>query len=951
MIPARGVTIVVALVVAGVAQRASAQSIEFHVPRQAATSGIPEFARQARVQIVSPAGIDGQKTQAVNGRYTVDDGLRILLRGTNLYVAARHGNAISLAARPQVVGRPPQKPELVRNAPAVVRPPVKAESEAVPEPPPEIIVSGTKLRMSPSPQAEKTAQVASVTSVGTEELTKRTDTSVVAALERLPGIVRQRGTFTAQAWYPAIRGFQGMYNSVSIDGGMLYLSTRNQRGVPLDFIPTAAANQLVVYRTVTPEIDPNSIGGHIDVRTLRAFDNDAQPLTMLDAQGIFYSRPGTLNNANPSYAINGIVKRTFGPDGNFGFVLAGSAHNDQYNERTNQSLGFVQRDGIDIPSGNLQAGDFTSRAHGTVVMGKLEGRGDHWYGYVAGNYFHENITRVLSRSNVSIIPTSVTNAADGSGTFTGATASALAQVFFNKRKVYSIRGGLEYQTDDRSKIIVNASYLNADYHEGFWTGGSFAVPNVSGTYNVTDRSVATSISSAVDLNDPRQWVQAAGAVASQTEWPLPTEIVTARLEYKSNNFDFSRGLGFDVGVDYRQMWRHLNQYTENTTLPPGVTLNLSQVLDDRSRFNGADPRQPIFVDTDRYFNLVGSLGTTTTIVDPTANYKLNELVIAPFGALYYTTDKFRILAGLRYNITHFANSVSTLTNGVPVPLHNVKTYPYLLPNIQGYYDLGSGLRIRAAYTETTALQNYSDFATGTTTNVDAKLNPFIQGANPNLKPRKSYNEDLSLEWYAPKGYVSLGLFHKRMINEAASVRQEDYDANGILISVIQQPVNAGSANVWGIEIESQWRDLTGISPLLRGVMVDLNGAWFDSETKLLVSQGVIRTISGFRQQPKWVANLILTYENGPFSATLAGQARGRALLGIAITPAQDTYIAPFSSLDAKLGYTLSHNLKFYIEGRNLTNPWYREVTGIRADKVSTAIKGSRIFLVGARMAF
>lgn len=931
-------------IIACIAQPAFAQDRAFDIPEQPATTGIPAFAKQAGIQIVAPVtGLGDRKTHAVQGAYSVDAGLAKLLEGTGLHVAAHNGAIVSLAIAPQAVAAP------VKARPTP--PPESSASDNSSAMVDEIIVSGTRKRLSPAPQAEKEQAIATVSTVGSEELAKRTDVSVVAALERLPGIVRQRGTQTSQAWYPAIRGFPGWYNSVTLDGGMLYLSTRNQRGVPLDFIPTAIVNELVVYKTVTPEMDPNSIGGHIDVRTLRSFDNDGKPLTSIDVQGVNYSQAGALHGGNPSYNINGVIKRTFGPDGNFGFVLAGSTHEDKYNEYLNASTTFIQQNGVDIPSGNLQTGNYNSTARGNSFMGKLEGRGDRWYGYLAANYFQERIWRDLSRSNVSIVPSLVTNAENGTGSFTGATPSALSQIYYNDRHVYSIRGGGEYQTNDTSKIVFNASYLKANFHEGFWTGAALTGPKVSGTYDISDTTGATSISGPSSLSDPTQWTQAAGATAAKVEYPLKTDIVTARIEYKSNDFDFSNGFGYDVGVDYRQMWRRLDQYENDYKLSNGTSINLSQVLADGSTFNGADSSSPIFVDATKYWNLVAAVGNHSVVVPLTTNYNLNEAVIAPFAGLYYTTDQFRIIAGGRYNITHYTDSTHTITNGVVSPFSITRTLPVFLPNVQGYYNLGNGLRIRAAYTETIALQNYSDFAMGITTNFDGKGNPIIQGSNPFLKPRHSYNQDLSLEWYLHSGYVSLGYFHKTIKDEVQAVTQFNFDANGVLTSQVQTPINAGGEHTQGIELEGQWRDFTGIAPWLEGLTIDGNGSWYDSDSEAVVGAGIQRRVNALRQQPKWVANLILTYDRGPLSASLLGQARGRAFSSFATTAASDVWIAPYSTLDARVGYQINRTLKVYFEGRNLTNYWYKEVYGINHDKVSTAIKSGPVYVVGAKMTF
>lgn len=86
-----------ALAVVFVSSQAAAQAREFNVPAQAAVSGIPEFARQARVQIIAPArDLEGVGTQAVVGQMEVPAGLRRLLEGTPLRIASDTGQLITL---------------------------------------------------------------------------------------------------------------------------------------------------------------------------------------------------------------------------------------------------------------------------------------------------------------------------------------------------------------------------------------------------------------------------------------------------------------------------------------------------------------------------------------------------------------------------------------------------------------------------------------------------------------------------------------------------------------------------------------------------------------------------------------------------------------------------------------------------------------------------------------
>ncbi|ATQ41508.1 TonB-dependent receptor [Caulobacter mirabilis] len=93
-------------VAACIAGPAWAQARDFAIPAQSAVTAIPEFARQAGVQIlVAEGAVQGARTSAVNGSYSVEEGLRRLLLGAGLEVASNDGRTITLrrASVPQVV--------------------------------------------------------------------------------------------------------------------------------------------------------------------------------------------------------------------------------------------------------------------------------------------------------------------------------------------------------------------------------------------------------------------------------------------------------------------------------------------------------------------------------------------------------------------------------------------------------------------------------------------------------------------------------------------------------------------------------------------------------------------------------------------------------------------------------------------------------------------------------
>ncbi len=74
-----------------------AQSRDFDIPAQAATTAVPEFARQAGVQIVAPGKqLHGITTRAVKGQMDARDALRLMLDGTGITILSDDGRTITL---------------------------------------------------------------------------------------------------------------------------------------------------------------------------------------------------------------------------------------------------------------------------------------------------------------------------------------------------------------------------------------------------------------------------------------------------------------------------------------------------------------------------------------------------------------------------------------------------------------------------------------------------------------------------------------------------------------------------------------------------------------------------------------------------------------------------------------------------------------------------------------
>lgn len=118
-----------------------AQARTFDLPRQPAASGIPEFARQANIQIlVSEAAVRGKTTMALNGAMSTKVALQRLLAGTGLRIKSTDGRTFILSANAASSGNG-------RNAQADTA--ASAETIAAPNDGPdqaaEIVVTATRM--------------------------------------------------------------------------------------------------------------------------------------------------------------------------------------------------------------------------------------------------------------------------------------------------------------------------------------------------------------------------------------------------------------------------------------------------------------------------------------------------------------------------------------------------------------------------------------------------------------------------------------------------------------------------------------------------------------------------------------------------------------------------------------------------------------------------------------
>lgn len=98
------------------------------------------------------------------------------------------------------------------------------------------------------------------------------DANTAEALSRVPGLSIERDQ--GEGRFVRVRGLGPAFNSVSINGTKIPAPEAGTRAVALDVVPSDLLQSLEVTKALTPDMDADSLGGAINVKSLSAFDQE-----------------------------------------------------------------------------------------------------------------------------------------------------------------------------------------------------------------------------------------------------------------------------------------------------------------------------------------------------------------------------------------------------------------------------------------------------------------------------------------------------------------------------------------------------------------------------------------------------------------------------------------------------------------------------------------------------
>ncbi|WP_058049731.1 TonB-dependent receptor [Janthinobacterium sp. Ant5-2-1] len=798
-----------------------------------------------------------------------------------------------------------------------------------------VVVSGQRASLRNAIAAqEKADNIISV--ISSDDIGGLPDKNAAEALARLPGVSVQRDQ--GEGRYITVRGLGPDLNAVTINGALVPSPEAGRRAVALDILPAGLIRTLEVSKTLLPEMDANSLGATVEVKSLSAFD---LPGKLLSANvGASYDE----KTGKTSPSGGGLWAQRF-LDGKLGVAAGLSAEKRSFGSDDVETGGAWSKGKLS----GLELRDYLPvRKRGALAV-NLDYRpeaGNSWFLRSFVSEFSDNEVRDrLTISNIA-----------GGSLAEDQTASARAERRIRQRKytqqVRSLVLGTQQKSGDWTLDVKGGlSRATEDTPESLNDGRFRGTSNFAGI-SFTDTQ-EPKLSGPASLYDPASY--ALNAITLQKRYSKDNEH-HARIDL-ARKFDIAT-LKFGAKVSRREKTNDTDQWAYNSNkatsgnywgagstsmsnFVQGHNLdydlgNIGVALDPaliRARVAGLDRAK-------------ARLATESIIND----YRMHEDINAMYVQNSYDFDAWHILGGVRAERTSFEAAGSQVDSaGVATALTRERSYTNWLPNLQTRYDVDQKTSVRAAWTQAVVRANFSQLAPGISlaSNTEAVI------GNPDLKPLKANNLDLGIERVLGNdGVMSAYGFYKDIKNFTYTTNLAG-TGQWTSYTTATSYANGDAAKVKGIEL-AYMQPLRMLPAPFNKFLVGVNGTLSTSSAQIgrfdKASNKQMNRDIRLPGQSNQVMNLMLGYETGPVSARLALNYKSPYLLemgGDILDPSQDHIVASQKQLDFSLSYQINKQFQVLFEAANLNNEKYYVYQGTKQYNVQNEQYG-RTFKVSLK---
>ncbi|WP_027329801.1 TonB-dependent receptor [Marinimicrobium agarilyticum] len=172
----------------------------------------------------------------------------------------------------------------------------------------EIVVQGVRAAELNAREIERNKDIFSSV-ISQDDAGNFADQNVAEALQRLPGVTLQKND--GQGEFVNVRGLGPSFVGVSLNNSELASSSTDNRSVALNSIPADLMGSIEVFKSLTPDMDLNSIGGRVNVNSVTAFSR-GEDSVRLSLQGAMHEQRGEFSPKATLQATKLLADETIG---------------------------------------------------------------------------------------------------------------------------------------------------------------------------------------------------------------------------------------------------------------------------------------------------------------------------------------------------------------------------------------------------------------------------------------------------------------------------------------------------------------------------------------------------------------------------------------------------------------------------------------------------------------
>lgn len=736
------------------------------------------------------------------------------------------------------------------------------------------------------------------------------DDNAAEALQRIPGVSVENDQ--GEGRFVTVRGLAPELNAVNINGTNVPSPESDTRAVALDVLPSELVQSLSVVKTSTPDMDANSLGGTINVRSLSAFDHDDLFYT-LSTEGSFDDNTDQ-TSPKGSGAVSNIFSIGDGVD-NFGVAAALSWQKRDFGSDNVETGGAWDFDGNQPRLEELEQRDYDISRERLGLGVNFDYKADvntSYYLRTLFSRFTDTETRNAAgmEFDSALLPNESGNGAEGFRELKDReeTQEIQSYVLGGEKTIglWKIDGQIGYSraSEDTPGHIAGAKFV-----------GDFDNVSYSGT-------------SKPRLNAGSDYYDPASFELDEVEWE---EQKTTDTEKNikidlARDFDlkgYASQLKFGGKLSRREKDNELDAWafddfgTNDTSLAAYSAGNVDYSL---NRYGQG-------ISSSALERLVGRLNKADNVNEEESrinDYVLNEDINAAYVMNTLDLDDWTIIAGLRYEGTEFRAKGTGIRDGNFEAISSKNSYHNWLPGLHLRYYVDDNTQVRAAWTNSVVRPTFEALAPGFA--IDGDEASF---GNPDLDPMTSKNLDLGIEHYMGRaGAISAYVFYKDISD---FVYNTDVGGTGLFTDFDQAETfaNGESAKVYGIEL-AYTQKLSWLPAPWNGLLVGANATFSQSDAEIQ-GLGQKRDID-LPGQSNQVANMMVGWENDKLSMRLSANYKSSYLSEVAgiDDEAHDQYADSQLFLDFSTSYFITKNAQITLEAKNLTDESFYVYTGSSA---------------------